>query len=40
MLRVPPDERNWSEYPNIWGEVQGLMYGCYWFKVYDIIEAL
>ena len=40
VLRVPPDANNWSEYPNISGEVDGLMYGCEWFKVYDIIEAL
>src|SRR6202035_2949732 len=26
----------WSEYPNIWEEVQELMYGCDWFKAYDI----
>ena len=38
VLRVPPDESNWSEYPNIWGEVQGLMYRCEWFKVYDILR--
>ena len=40
VLRVAPDADNWSEYPNVWGEVEGLMYGCQWFKVYDIIEAL
>ena len=40
VLRVRPDSGNWSEYPNIWGEVQSLMYGCEWFKVYDIIETL
>ena len=40
VLRVPPDPGNWSEYPNVWGEVQELMYGCEWFKVFDIIEAL
>jgi hypothetical protein len=40
VLRVRPDPGNWSEYPNIWGEVQDLVYGCDWFKVYDIIEAL
>lgn len=40
VLRTPPDESNWSEYPNIWGEVQQLIYRCEWFKVYDIIEAL
>jgi hypothetical protein len=26
--------------PNIWGEVQTLMYGCSWFRVYDFIELL
>ena len=40
VLRVRPDSNNWSEYPNIWQEVQDLAYGCAWFKVYDIIEAL
>jgi hypothetical protein len=40
VLRARPDASNWSEYPNIWDEVQELMYGCDWFKVYDIIEAL
>jgi len=46
VLRVPPDPNNRKEYPNVWGdpnvweEVQALMYGCDWFKVYDIIEAL
>lgn len=40
VLRVRPNSDNWSEDPNIWGEVQDLMYGCEWFKVYDIIEAL
>lgn len=40
VLRTPSNERNWSEYPNIWSEVQQLMYWCEWFRVYDIIEAL
>jgi hypothetical protein len=40
VLRVPPDAGNWSEYPNIWDEVQSLMYRCDWFRVYDFIEAL
>ena len=39
-LRVRPDPGNWSDYPNVWEEVQALMYGCEWFKVYDIIEAI
>jgi hypothetical protein len=40
VLRVRPNDYNWSEFPNIWDEVQQLMYGCEWFKVYDTIEAL
>lgn len=40
VLRVAPDAGNWSEYPNIWDEVQWLMNRCDWFNVYDIIEAL
>jgi hypothetical protein len=37
-LRVTPSNSN-HEY-QIWEEVQSLMYGCEWFKVYDFIEAL
>src|SRR5579862_2585690 len=40
VLRTRPDPSNWSEYPNVWDEVQYLMCGCDWFKVYDIIEEL
>ena len=40
ILRVRPDPENWSAYPNIWNEVQELIYRCKWFRVYDIIEAL
>jgi len=40
VLRTPPNSGNWSEYPNIWSEVEGLVYRCDWFKVYDIIESL
>jgi hypothetical protein len=40
VLHEVPDNNNWSEYPNIWDEVQRLIDGCEWFKVYDIIEAL
>ena len=39
-LRVRPDPDNWSDYPNVWNEVQALMHECEWFKVYDIIEAI
>lgn len=40
VLRVRPDPGNWSEYPNVWGEVQDLVYRADWFKIYDIIEAI
>jgi hypothetical protein len=40
ILRKRPDQSNWSEYPNIWSEVQYLMYNANWYKVYDIIEKI
>ena len=40
VLLVPPDPMNWSDYPNVWDEVNGLIADCAWFKVYDIAEAL
>jgi len=40
VLHTPPDPSNWSEYPNIEGEGQTLMYGTDWYKVYDAIEHL
>lgn len=40
ILRVAPDANNWSEYPNIAGEVDELMANCPWYKVYDIIEEV
>lgn len=40
VLRVSPDRSNWSEYPNIAGEVESLIHGCEWYFVYDIIEAV
>lgn len=40
VLYKRPDPNNWSEFPNIWGEVQYYVYGADWFKVYDIIEAI
>ena len=40
VLRTTPDPSNWSEYPNIWDEIQSLIRGCDWFKVYDFVEAL
>ena len=40
VLLVPPDSYNWSDYPNVWGELNDLIAQCPWFKVYDIAEAL
>jgi len=40
VLRTRPDPNHWSEYPNIWGEVQELISHCDWFRVYDVIEAI
>lgn len=41
VLYVAPDERNnWSDYPNVWGEIRGLLDDCPWYKVYDIAEAI
>ena len=40
VLLVAPNRGNWSEYPNIWEEVQDHLGHCEWFKVYDIAEAL
>jgi AbiJ N-terminal domain 4 len=40
VLLVPHNPSNWSEYPNIWEEVNGLIDDCEWFKVYDIAEGL
>lgn len=39
VLLVPPDPSNWSEYPNVWEEVNDLIHDCPWFKLYDIAEA-
>jgi hypothetical protein len=27
-LRVRPNPANWSEYPNVWQEVEGLVHSC------------
>ena len=40
VLRVRPNADNWTDYPNVWGEIENLVYRCEWAKVYDIIEAL
>jgi AbiJ N-terminal domain 4 len=40
VLRVRPDPNNWSAYPNVWDETQSLVFGCEWYRVYDIIERV
>lgn len=40
VLKQRPDPNNWSEYPNVWGEVEEHVYDCAWFHVYDIIERV
>lgn len=39
-LRKRPDPNNWSEYPNIDGEIRALLDDCEWYKVYDVIEEI
>lgn len=40
ILHRAPDPSNWSEYPNVWYEVQQLVRSCQWNRVYDIAEAI
>lgn len=40
VLREREDPSNWSEYPNIDGEVRYHLDGCEWYEVYNIIEAI
>lgn len=40
ILRKRQNDNNWSEYPNIDGEVHDLIDGCNWYRVYDILEAI
>ena len=40
VLRTRPDPNNWSEYPNVDGEVRDLIDNCEWYYVYDIVEAI
>jgi|LauGreDrversion4_2_1035121.scaffolds.fasta_scaffold09165_5 hypothetical protein len=40
VLRTPPDNINWSEFPNIQSEVSQHLESCEWYVVYDIIEAI
>ncbi|SFF54761.1 hypothetical protein SAMN05216283_1094 [Sunxiuqinia elliptica] len=40
VLKIPPDNNNWSEYPNIDDEVGQHLDYCEWYLVYDIIETI
>ena len=40
VLLVRPDPNNWSEEPNISGEVFYRVGSCEWFNVYDIAESI
>ena len=39
VLRTRPDPNNWSEYPNVDGEVRDLIDNCEWYYVYEIGRA-
>lgn len=40
ILRKKPDDNNWSDYPNVDGELRGVLDECEWYRVYDVVEAL
>lgn len=40
VLRLAPDQSNWSEFPNVDNELRMLVATCDWYRVYDIIEAV
>lgn len=40
LLYQAPDPSNWSEFPNIDGELRSLLAECEWFEVYDFVEVL
>jgi hypothetical protein len=40
VLRKRQDDNNWSEYPNIDGEVSSLVDDCEWYRFYDVVEAI
>ena len=39
-LMVPPDDYNWTEFPNVDEEVRRLLRDCEWYRVYDVIEEI
>jgi len=40
LLLETPNSNNWSDFPNIDNEVQGLLANTEWFRVYDFIELI
>ena len=40
VLRLAPNPDNWSDFPNVDGEVRYTLEDCNWFRVYDIIEEI
>lgn len=40
VLKIPPDNNNWTEHPNIDQEVEVHLNNCEWYLVYDIIEGI
>lgn len=38
VLLKAPDPNNWSDYPNVFYEVQDLVGSCPWHRVYDVAE--
>jgi hypothetical protein len=39
-LHVRPDPGNWSEFPNVDGEVDSLVHGCAWYTFYDMCQRI
>ena len=40
VLRVAPDPSNWSDFPNVDGELRDLLRSAEWFQIYDVVEAI
>lgn len=40
VVQSRPDPSNWSDYPNVWGEVEDHVYRCQWYHVYDFAERI
>jgi len=40
LLYRSPDNKNWTEFPNVDSEVRSLISECEWFEVYDFVEKV